>query len=100
MTQNERIAGGNISNDEPVINIVIVNWNSGELIRTCLHSIRRASAGLNVKSIVVDNASRDGSSELVEREFPEVLLIRSGGNLGFGRGNNLAKPHVASGYVL
>jgi GT2 family glycosyltransferase len=86
--------------EQPTINIIIVNWNSGELIRTCLQSIRQASAGLKVKTIVVDNGSRDGSADLIEREFPEVLLIRSGRNLGFGRGNNLAQPHIAPGYVL
>ncbi len=74
--------------------IVIVNWNSGTMLRPCLRS------ALRLKVVVVDNNSKDGSPELVEREFPEVSLIRSGGNLGFGRGNNLAQAHAQPGYVL
>jgi hypothetical protein len=50
--------------------------------------------------IVVDNASTDGSPEIVQREFPEVQLLNSGGNLGFARANNLVRPDVTSDLVL
>jgi GT2 family glycosyltransferase len=82
------------------ITVIIVNWNSGDFIRKCLASIRRPGAGLNIRVVVVDNASRDGSPDLVEREFPDVRLIRTGKNLGFGKGNNVAQKYVAPGYVL
>jgi GT2 family glycosyltransferase len=84
----------------PVVTVVVVNWNSGAMLRGCLRSVLRGADGLEVNVVVVDNKSRDESPELVEREFPEVRLIRSGANLGFGRGNNLAQGHAKPGWVL
>ena len=84
----------------PILTVVIVNWNSGEFLKTCLQSIPRAACRLEVKVVVVDNSSRDGSAQCVEKEFSEVRFIQSGKNLGFGRANNLAQPHVRPGYVL
>lgn len=84
----------------PVVTIVIVNWNSGMMLRACLRSLLRPAGNLQVKVVVVDNKSADESPGMVEREFPQVSLIRSGANLGFGRGNNLARGHVQPGYVL
>jgi GT2 family glycosyltransferase len=82
------------------LTVIIVNWNSGTFLRSCLGSIRRAAGRMPIHTIVVDNASKDGSAELVEREFPDVRLLRTGKNLGFGRGNNAAQSHVSPGYVL
>jgi GT2 family glycosyltransferase len=84
----------------PVVTIVIVNWNSGTMLRGCLRSVLRPADNLQVKVIVVDNKSADDSPAMVEREFPEVSLIQSGANLGFGRGNNQARGHAQPGYVL
>jgi N-acetylglucosaminyl-diphospho-decaprenol L-rhamnosyltransferase len=83
-----------------LLTIVIVNWNSGTMLRRCLESISRESRSLQVSVVVVDNNSSDGSPGLVEREFSEVRLVRSGGNLGFGKGNNVAREHTKPGYVL
>jgi len=55
---------------------------------------------LRVRVIVVDNKSNDASPDLVEQEFPGVQLIRAGANVGFGRGNNLARAYVEPGCVL
>src|SRR5437016_267452 len=82
------------------LTMVIVSWNSRSFLGSCLESIRRTGGGLNTKVVVVDNSSRDGSADFVEQKFPEVRLIRSGANLGFGRGNNLARSHAHPGYVL
>jgi hypothetical protein len=82
------------------LSIIIVNWNTREFLRTCLRSIRQGASGLSVQTIVVDNASRDASDKMVIEEFPEVMIIQSGGNLGFARANNLALPHVQSSFVL
>src|SRR5262249_52305054 len=84
----------------PLVTIVIVNWNSGTMLRVCLHSLLRPVNNLRVKVVVVDNKSSDDSPGMVEREFPQVSLVRSEANLGFGRGNNLAQGHVQPGYVL
>ena len=85
---------------KPVVTVVIVNWNSGTMLRACLTAAMRKAGNLEIRVVVVDNRSRDGSADLVEREFPGVLLIQAGRNLGFGRGNNLAQAHAQPGYVL
>jgi len=72
------------------LSIIVVNWNTRELLRGCLASLPAAAAGLDRETLVVDNASRDGSAAMVQGEFPTVRLIESGGNLGFSRANNLA----------
>lgn len=82
------------------LTIVIVNWNTRDQLRACLASLPAATAGLQVRTIVVDNASRDGSPEMVRREFPAAELVQSGGNLGFSRANNLALANLNSELVL
>jgi hypothetical protein len=82
------------------LDVIIVNWNGGDLLRDCLRSLRDVRAPFAITRVVVDNDSRDGSPGMVERDFPEVRLIRAGANLGFGRGNNLARAHVAAPAVL
>jgi GT2 family glycosyltransferase len=82
------------------VTVVIVNWNGGELLMRCLASIRKHAAGRGVSVIVVDNDSRDGSREAAARGFPEFKVINSGGNLGFGRANNLARTMVTTPLVL
>ncbi len=72
------------------LSIIIVNWNTRDLLRDCLASLPAAREGLATEIIVVDNASADGSAAMIRDEFPGVRLIESGGNLGFSRGNNLA----------
>jgi GT2 family glycosyltransferase len=69
--------------------VVVVNWNSGQLLERCL----RALAGQTVqpaRTIVVDNGSSDGSADGLEERFPDVNVLRLGVNAGFARANNLA----------
>lgn len=82
------------------VSVCIVNWNTLEMLRRCLRSIRENATGLDVEIVVVDNASSDGSASMVEKEFPEVVLIPSGANLGFARGSNLAARSSRGSYVL
>lgn len=82
------------------LTIVIVNWNAGDMLRNCLSSIRNAPKARKVEVIVIDNASADGSREMACREFPEFQVINSGANLGFGKANNLARPHIRTPLVL
>ncbi|MCB1183090.1 glycosyltransferase family 2 protein [bacterium] len=82
------------------LSIVIVSWNTRELLRGCLASLPAATAGLACEVLVVDNASADGSAAMVRDAFPDAILIESGANLGFSRGNNLALPRAAGDYVL
>jgi GT2 family glycosyltransferase len=71
------------------ISVIIVSWNAKAYLRDCLKSIRETGGSLIKEVIVVDNASRDGSPDMVAEEFPEVVLMRSTENLGFARANNL-----------
>jgi N-acetylglucosaminyl-diphospho-decaprenol L-rhamnosyltransferase len=68
--------------------IVLLSWNTADLLADCLRSIPAGAAGIAYHVIVVDNTSTDGSADMVARDFPEVQLIRSPENLGFARGNN------------
>jgi GT2 family glycosyltransferase len=76
----------------------VVAHESREDLPACLASLR--AAALHVEVIVVDNASTDGSAELVRREFPDALLIEPGRNLGFSRANNLGLARAGAAYVL
>ena len=67
---------------------IIVSWNAQAYLRQCLDSIKTESKGLDVEVIVVDNASSDGSPEMVQAEYPWVVLIRNDANVGFARANN------------
>lgn len=83
----------------PELSILIVTYNSANVIGHVLQSLALDCAHLKHEVIVVDNASRDGTADLIRRDFPQVRLVRSSENLGFGRGNNLAAMQ-ASGRVL
>jgi N-acetylglucosaminyl-diphospho-decaprenol L-rhamnosyltransferase len=86
--------------DRPRLSIIIVNWNTKDLLRQCLSHVLKTEAGMPIEVIVVDNASTDGSPAMVETEFPRVRLYRNMENLGFSRANNLAIPGAAGEYVL
>ncbi len=69
--------------------VIIVSWNVNSLLANCLHSILNETTEVDFQVIVVDNASTDGSADMVAHDFPAVQLIRSDVNLGFAGGNNL-----------
>ena len=85
-----------------VLSIIIVSWNVRDLLRKCLASIGREMRlpPERYEVIVVDNASSDGSAEVVRNEFPSVKLIASPTNLGFGAGCNLGYKAAAGEFVL
>ena len=76
------------------LDLVILNYNRGDLLRACLASVFASRTAHTLNVWVVDNASRDGSAELVEREFPQARLIRNPRNTGFAAGNNLALQQI------
>lgn len=82
------------------LTITIVLYNSGEHLEACLESLRPALSGGDVELVAVDNASPDGSARIVEKLAPDARLIRSGENLGFAGGTNLAWPFVGGRYWL
>jgi GT2 family glycosyltransferase len=74
--------------EPPAISVVIVNWNSLAFLRNCLRSIYNVVKEISFEVIVVDNASYDGSAEMCNREFSDVVFVQSDQNLGFSKGNN------------
>jgi GT2 family glycosyltransferase len=85
-----------------VLSVVIVNWKVRELLRECLAHLY-ADSGLprhKWEVIVVDNASVDGTPEMLREEFPAVTLIENGENVGFGKANNQALGITGGEYVL
>ncbi len=82
----------------PQITVSIVSYNTRELLRQCLQTLREQDEPLQI--LVVDNGSTDGSVEMVRAEFADVELIQSGGNIGFGRANNLAFERARGRYFL
>lgn len=82
------------------VTIIIVSYNTRELLRRCLASIYRYPPTADFEVIVVDNASMDGSPEMVTREFPRARLIANNDNLGYAAANNQALRRSAARYVL
>lgn len=72
------------------LSIIIVSWNVRELLKECLASIYKYTTDITFEVFVVDNASSDGSAEMVCESFPQVNLIRNKLNLGFAKANNQA----------
>ncbi len=82
------------------ISIIIVSWNVKDLLQKCLQSIYNQTHGIEFEIIVVDNASKDNSAQMVLKEFPQITLIASNVNLGFAKANNLALEQARGKYVL
>lgn len=83
------------------LSIIILNWNTRDLLRQCLTSILSDSCNtIQYEIIVVDNASSDGSRDMLKAEFPTIHLIVSKSNVGFGAGNNSALPEAKGRYIL
>jgi asparagine synthase (glutamine-hydrolysing) len=81
-------AAVDLSGSEPELSVVVVNWNTLELTRAALTSLREQLSSVRHEVIVIDNDSSDGSQAMIESEFPEVRLIANHENVGFGRANN------------
>lgn len=84
----------------PRVSIVIVNWKTPRLLAACLESVYADPRSSDFEVWVVDNASGDGSVEMVREKFPQVLLVANDENVGFSRGCNQVIPNTAGQYVL
>ena len=80
--------------------VVVVNWNGERWLGPCLSALRRQRTGFAFEVWVVDNASTDGSLALLEREHPQVRVLRNRENLGFAGGNNTALREVTTPYAV
>lgn len=94
-----------------LLSIIIVNWNTREYLAKCLQSVEQdmltlepyaalSSSALNVETFVVDNASTDGSTQMVREQFPWVQIISNLENVGFARANNQAIYQSTGRYIL
>lgn len=80
--------------------VIIVSFNTREILRSCLTCLFSVTQNLNIEVIVVDNNSRDESAKMVEQDFPVVKLIHSGVNLGFAAANNLGFKEACGEFIL
>jgi N-acetylglucosaminyl-diphospho-decaprenol L-rhamnosyltransferase len=84
----------------PTLSVVIVNWNTRDLLRESLGSVFRHRPQKPLEVIVVDNGSSDGSVAMVKKEFPWVGLIRNRTNEGFAKANNRGIRSSRGQYIL
>lgn len=85
---------------KPQAGVIIVNWNSADYLRGCLSSLARCKASVQLQTIVIDNASFDGSETLVRTEYPGVQFVQLERNLGFGGASNLGASLTNMPYLL
>ena len=82
------------------VSVIIVNYNVKEFVQNLLHSLEKATRSIKAEIIIVDNASDDGSVELIREKFPYVKLVASKENLGFGRANNVGFQMAQGKYLF
>jgi len=83
---------------QPLVCIVIVNWNGGEKVLECVSSLIAKTDYKNYKILVVDNGSTDGSPEKIGKNFEKIKIIRTGKNLGFTKGTNFGWNYCLKKY--
>lgn len=79
--------------------IVIVTWNAKKIVQECLQSLVQHTKNLSTQIIIVDNASWDGTPQLVREQFPQVKLVQNDTNLGYARANNIGISLSTGKYV-
>ena len=82
------------------LSVIIVNYNGAKDLKPCLYSLYRETRDISFEIILIDNASTDGSVEIVENEFPKVQIIRNLENRGFAAANNIAIRQAEGEYIL
>lgn len=82
------------------LSIIILNYNTKNLLRECLRALRLARPEIKMEILVIDNDSADGSAAMVLSEFPEARLIRAPRNLGYAGGNNLGIKSAVGRYIM
>ncbi|NLE45711.1 MAG: glycosyltransferase family 2 protein [Chloroflexi bacterium] len=82
------------------LSIIVVNWNTREMLANCLRSIEDTVTDFAYEVIVVDNGSEDGSQTMLRQLFPQVCLIENDENVGFARANNQGMANCRGRYAL
>ena len=84
----------------PTVSIVTVTFNSEDHVRDCLESVARSVGDMPIEHIVIDNASKDDTSGIVTREFPQAVFVRNGTNRGLTAANNQGADLARGRYVV
>lgn len=82
------------------VSIIIVNYNTKDYLYNCLHSIYKNTKDISFEILVSDNGSTDGSIEMLQENFPNVILIQNNNNLGFGKANNIALKYAKGTFIF
>lgn len=82
------------------LSVIILNYNTKDLLNDCLNSLNKVKSEVNFEVIVCDNGSTDGSIEMLKKSFKNVVLVENNANLGFAKGNNTARKIVKGEYIL
>ncbi|MFC1738370.1 glycosyltransferase family 2 protein [Planctomycetota bacterium] len=82
------------------VSIIIVNWNTRNILHNCLRSVYQQSKNVNFEVIVIDNGSTDSSVAMVQSEFPDVIVIGNPENRGFAAANNQGIAAAKGRYIL
>lgn len=82
------------------ISIVFISWKMKDLLQRCLETLFKYTSGINFEVIVVDNNSQDGTSEMIEKDFPQVKLIKNPENRGVAPARNQGIKETAGKYIL
>ena len=82
------------------VSVIIVSYNTAELLKNCISSIYQQTKEVDFEIIVSDNDSKDNTLEMLRKEFPEVIIIDNKKNLGFGAANNRALDIARGKYIF
>jgi GT2 family glycosyltransferase len=99
-TSSDQLHGQVGASANPDASVIIVSFNTRDVLRECLQALYRNAGSVSYETLVIDNASHDGSPEMVEAEFPWVRLIRCDKNLGFGNANNRGFEVASGRYIV
>lgn len=96
----DRIVQKELKSTVPDVSVVIVNWNTRDLLQQAIESLYRETHGVTFETIVIDNASSDGTTEYIQKRWQQVKIIALQDNLGFGVANNIGFKESVGRYVL
>jgi len=82
------------------VSVVIISWKMRDLLQRCLYTIYKFTIGINFEVIVIDNNSQDGTSEMIEQNFPQVKLIKNSENRGVAPARNQGIKETSGKYIL
>ena len=86
-------------NESPLVSIIILNYNAGELLLNCVDSLKK-STYTNLEILIVDNISSDNSQKKCKEKFPDIELIQNDENLGYCEGNNVGIRKAKGKFII